>query len=199
MRVPGVTELQNPKCMSLLRKTGGAEVSTGSTADIAFLLLTFFLMTTVINDEKGLTLMLPQWNDEPITSEKHQRNVFTIQVNANSELLIEGEPRNTLEGVTAEIKKFILNNGADPSLSENPEDAVVSLKTDRGTSQQAFIAILDAIQAAYYEIYAARAGITTKAFRELDLNDKAQKQIYDAARKDIPMNISMAEPTRVDH
>lgn len=185
--------------MSLLRKTGRAEVSTSSMADIAFLLLTFFLMTTVIKDEKGLTLMLPQWNDEPLVSEKHQRNVFTIQVNANSELLIEGEPRNTLEGVTAEIKKFILNNGADPSSSENPEDAVVSLKTDRGTSQRTFIEVLDVIQAAYFEIYAERAGITTKAFRELDLNDKAQKQIYDAARKNIPMNISIAEPTRINH
>jgi biopolymer transport protein ExbD len=197
MWVPGVTELQNPKCMSLLRKTGGAEVSTGSMADIAFLLLTFFLMTTVINNGKGLTLLLPQWSDEPITSVKHQRNVFAIQINSVNEFLIEGEPRNSLAGVTAEIKKFILNNGVDPSLSVNPEEAVVSLKTDRGTSQQAFIAMLDAIQAAYYEIYAERAGITTKAFRELDLNDKTQKQIYDAARKNIPMNISMAEPTSI--
>jgi len=197
MRVPGVTTLQNPKCMSLLRKTGSAEVSTGSMADIAFLLLTFFLMTTVINNEKGLTLLLPQWSDEPITSEKHQRNIFAIQINSENEFLIEGEPRNSLAGVTGEIKNFILNNGVDPSLSINPEEAVVSLKTDRGTSQQAFIAMLDVIQAAYYEIYAERAGITTKAFRELDLNDKSQKQIYDAARKNIPMNVSMAEPTSI--
>jgi biopolymer transport protein ExbD len=117
MRVPGVTELQNPKCMSLLRKTGSAEVSTGSVADIAFLLLTFFLMTTVINNERGLTLLLPQWSDEPITSVKHQRNIFAIQINSVNEFLIEGEPRTSLAGVTAEIKKFILNNGVDPLLS----------------------------------------------------------------------------------
>ena len=183
--------------MSYLRKMSTAEVSTSSMADIAFLLLTFFLMTTVINNERGLTLLLPQWSVEPITSEKHQRNVFAIQINSVNEFLIEGEPRNSLAGVTDEIKKFILNNGVDPSLSVNPDEAVVSLKTDRGTSQQAFIAMLDVIQAAYYEIYAERAGITTKAFRELDLNDKTQKQIYDAARKNIPMNISMAEPTSI--
>ena len=183
--------------MSLLRKTGSAEVSTGSMADIAFLLLTFFLMTTVINNEKGLTLLLPQWSDEPIISDKHQRNVFAVQINSENEFLIEGEPRNSLAGVTDEIKKFILNNGVDPSLSVNPEEAVVSLKTDRGTSQQAFVAVLDVIQAAYYEIYAERAGISAKAFRELDLNDKAQKETYDMARTGIPMNISMAEPTQV--
>lgn len=185
--------------MSLLRKTGSAEVSTSSMADIAFLLLTFFLMTTVIKNEKGLTLMLPQWSDVQIRSEIHQRNVFAIQINSANEFLIEGEPRSSLEGLTAEIKKFILNNDVDPSLSVNPEEAVVSLKTDRGTSQQAFIEMLDVIQAAYYEIYAGRAGITSKAFRELDLNDKEQKQIYDAAREGIPMNISMAEPTKVNN
>jgi biopolymer transport protein ExbD len=179
--------------MSLLRKTGSAEVSTSSMADIAFLLLTFFLMTTVIKNEKGLTLMLPQWNNDPITEPVHQRNVFAVQINSSNEFLIEGEPRNSLAGVTAEIKKFILNNNADPSLSENPEKAVVSFKTDRGTSQRAFIDALDAIQTAYYEIYAARAGITPKAFRELDLTDKEQLKIYDAARKGIPMNISMAD------
>ncbi|MCE7863343.1 MAG: biopolymer transporter ExbD [Bacteroidetes bacterium CHB5] len=184
--------------MSMLRKLGCAVVSTSSMADIAFLLLTFFLITTVIKNDKGLTLMLPPWNNNVTTESVHQRNVFTIQVNSENQFLIEGEPRSTLDGLTAEIKKFILNNNANPALSENPEKAIVSLKTDRGTSQQAFIDALDAIQAAYYEIYADRAGISTREFRELDLSTRKHQQIYDAARKGIPMNISMAEPTHAD-
>lgn len=185
--------------MSMLRKLGRAVVSTSSMADIAFLLLTFFLITTVIKNDKGLSLMLPPWNNNKIITESvHQRNVFTIQINSENQFLIEDEPRSTLDGLTAEIKKFILNNNANPALSENPEKAIVSLKTDRGTSQQAFIDALDAIQAAYYEIYADRAGISPREFRELDLSTRKHQQIYDAARKGIPMNISMAEPTHAD-
>jgi biopolymer transport protein ExbD len=185
--------------MSLLRKAGGVEVNTSSMADIAFLLLTFFLMTTVINNDKGLTLLLPVWEEHPMIIDKNQRNVFTVQLNSENNALIEGEPRNNLVGLTDEIKRFILNYGVDPSLSVNPVEAVVSLKADRGTSHQAFVDALDAIQAAYYEIYAERVGISTKAFRELDLNDKAQKQMYDKARENTPMNISIAEPTQVSN
>lgn len=185
--------------MSLLRKTGSAEISTSSMADIAFLLLTFFLMTTVIKNEEGLGLVLPQWSEYPITSELHQRNVFTIQINSGDKFLVEGEQRDNLGGVTKEIKEFILNNNINPLLSESPEKSVVSLKTDRGTSHRAFIKAVDIIQAAYYEIYSERAGLTTKAFRELDLNNKSQRQIYESAREGIPMNISMAEPTKIDN
>jgi len=76
----------------MLRKLGSAVVSTSSMADIAFLLLTFFLITTVIKNDKGLTLMLPPWNNNVTTESVHQRNVFTIQVNSENQFLIEGEP-----------------------------------------------------------------------------------------------------------
>jgi len=185
--------------MSYLRKLGSAEVSTSSMADIAFLLLTFFLMTTVIKNEKGLMLLLPQWSDVINTSEVNERNIFTIQINAENNFLVEGERRTSLSGVKDEIKKFILNDGVVNTLSENPTKAVVSLKTDRSTSHEAFIKSLDEIQGAYFEIYAERAHISVKKFRELDLNDQNEKKIYDKAREGLPMNISVAEPTQLQN
>jgi hypothetical protein len=103
-----------------------------------------------------------------------------------------------LDGVREEIQRFILNNGKDRSSSDSPKEAVVSLKTDRGTTYATFMAALDEIQAAYYEIYAERAGITPAAFRKLNLNDPSQLQIHNRAKEGIPMNISMAEPSKVN-
>lgn len=181
--------------MGYAKKLRSAEISTSSMADIAFLLLTFFLMTTVIKDEKGLTLLLPPLQEGPVKP-IHQRNLYTIQVNSADELLVERERRSSLIGLREDIKTFILNHGSNPALSDAPELAIVSLKTARGTSHAFFIATLDEIQGAYYEIYAERAGMTPAQFRMLDLDNPANKKFYDEARKGIPMNISIAEPTR---
>lgn len=183
--------------MSYLRKLGSAQVSTSSMADIAFLLLTFFLMTTVMKNEMGLVLLLPPWSDEVKTSDVKDRNVFNIQINSENNFLVEGERRSSLMGVKDEIKGFILNQGVLETLSENPAKAVVSLKADRITSNEVFTATLYEIQGAYFEIYAARANISVKQFRQLDMNNKNERKLYDKAREGIPMNISIAEPTHI--
>jgi biopolymer transport protein ExbD len=174
-----------------------AEVSTSSMADIAFLLLTFFLITTEIKNHKGIPMLLPQWVTAP-PIQRNARNLFTIQINSQNQFLIEEKPKENLIGVKDWIKKFILNNSVDPSLSESPLEAIVSLKTDRGTTHETFIAALDEIHSAYLEIYAERAGMDVKEFRNLDLKIAENKIIHDKAKEGIPMNISMAEPTKVD-
>ena len=174
-----------------------AEVTASSMADIAFLLLTFFLITTVIENQRGLPMILPQLSAVPPTPCKN-RNLFTIQINSQNQFLIEGQPRPTLLGVKDEIKQFIINDKGDASLAENPKDALVSLKADRGTKHSTFIAALDEIQSAYYEMYAQRAEMSTKEFRNLDLKINKNKIIHDRAKEGLPMNISLAEPTKVD-
>lgn len=176
------------------------EIPNASMADIAFLLLTFFLVTTTIANDKGLSIQLPAPLDpnQPQV-EFQQHNLFTIQVNSSDALLVEGEPLDDVSNLKEDIKKFILNNGANPELSDSPAKAIVTYKTDRGTSHKRFVQILDIIQNAYYDIWADQAGVTNARYREAasDLADPTNKEIYDKGREGIPMAISIAEPTKV--
>jgi biopolymer transport protein ExbD len=185
------------------------EIPNASMADIAFLLLTFFLMTTTVASDKGLMIPLPPILPPDTKVEIQERNIFKIQVNSFDKLLVEGEPwTSTNRELTDNIKTFILNNGQDPTSSENPIKAIVSLKTDRGTTHKAFIDVLDAAQAAYHEIYAERAGVTVERWKEISSDptaDELSKQQYDKGRGvipggnqvEIPMNLSIAEPTKI--
>jgi biopolymer transport protein ExbD len=170
-------------------------------ADIAFLLLTFFLMTTTIANDRGLILQLPPPPEamppEDIKIQEH--NMFKIQINSSDALLVEGNPMSDVSGLKDDIKKFIMNNGVDPLSSDSPEKAIVSFKTDRGTSHKRFVEILDIIQGAYYDIYADQAGVSNERFRKAasDLNDGNNRAIYEKGKKGYPMNLSIAEPTKV--
>jgi len=193
------------------------EIPNASMADIAFLLLTFFLMTTTVANVKGLYIQLPPPPEAlppDLQVEIQERNLFKIQINSFDNILVEGEPwLGTNRELTDKLKVFIMNNGSDPNSSDNPEKAIVSFKTDRGTTHKKFIEMLDACQAAYYEIYAERAGLKVEEWRELisdpDLDKPTDrgaelKALYNKGRGvrpdgsiEIPMALSIAEPTKV--
>ena len=184
------------------------EIPNASMADIAFLLLTFFLVTTTIANDRGLSIQLPPPPEAqpPDEVKIQEHNMFKIQVNSSDALLVEGEPMTDVTVLREQIKKFIMNNGADPLSSDNPEKAIVSYKTDRGTSHRRFIEILDIIQGAYYDIYADRVGVTNAKWREIsnDLSIEENRVMYDKGRGrrpdgtlEIPMALSIAEPTKV--
>lgn len=175
------------------------ELSSGAMADIAFLLLTFYMVTTEIKDNKGLTLMLPPYQPNAPVIAKNDRNLFAIYLNSSDALLVEKEERTSVEGLREEIKTFILNNGKDKNLSDSPIDAVVSIKTDRGTTYGRFLAILDEVQGAYYEIYGQRVGLTSAAYRKLNLEIPTEKALHEKGRSGVPMNISIAEGNGVEH
>ena len=74
------------------RRRMNNEINAGSMADIAFLLLIFFLVTTTISEDKGVLVKLPEWSPEsPPPLPIHERNVFSVLVNAQNQLLVRGK------------------------------------------------------------------------------------------------------------
>ena len=144
-----------------MARRSAPEVNAGSMADIAFLLLIFFLVTTTIETDSGLNRKLPPMEDiidPPIIK---QRNIFTVVVNKNNDLLVEEKPMQIDELREAAVT-FLDNGGGkgedacsfcqgerDPNSSDNPEKAVISLKNDRETDYKVYIAVQNELVAAY--------------------------------------------------
>jgi len=166
------------------------EVNAGSMADIAFLLLIFFLVTTTIDVDKGITVKLPPWSDEPPPEMKlNERNVYSVLVNANDELLVRGQPMRPGD-LRENTKNFIANPRKMPNMAETPKKAIISLKNDRGTSYEAYIRVYNELKAAYRELWDDAADVQYgRTYDELELEEKR------TLRADIPLVISEAEPT----
>ncbi len=172
------------------------EINSGSMADIAFLLLIFFLVTTTIASDKGLPMTLPQKKDpnDKTVIEFNARNVFNVLVNSRNQLLVEDEPM-AVEQLKDAVMRFVSNNGVNPDLSDSPQKAVVSIKTDRGTDYGVYLKVLDAVKAAYNELRAKYLGISVKEYLNLDTDNPADKEKLDKAKEAFPANISEAEPS----
>lgn len=167
------------------------EINAGSMADIAFLLLIFFLVTTVIAEDKGVLVKLPPWSDEPPPELTiNTRNVYSVLVNAQNQLLVRKEPME-ISKLKEHTKEFILNPNKRADLSEDPTKALVSLKNDRGTKYETYLEVYNELKAAYNEIWEEQA---MKRFgsKYEDLN-KTQR---DEISKLYPLVISEAEPTK---
>lgn len=182
--------------MRVNRKLSHEVVSTGSMADIAFLLLIFFLVSTTILQEKGLALNLPPDQKDRPPMPVNDRNVFNISINSKNQFLVQDQPRQSLDNLKEELKVFILNPAGLETLAESPQKAVISLKTSRGTEYATFISVLDLLKGTYYEIYGERVGLTARRYLSLDPEKPADAVLYEKGREGIPMNISIAEPTR---
>ena len=171
-------------------------------ADIAFLLLIFFLVTTTMDVDKGLLVKLPPWTEE--SSEEQdikEKNIFVVLVNAQDQLLIESEYA-TLEDVRRLAKEFIDNNGdgscedcrglRDQASSDNPKKAVISLQNDRGTSYNMFVKVRNELLGAYTDLRNELA--TRKYGRDYESLSESDKE---AVNEVYPQFISEAEPVQV--
>ncbi len=166
------------------------EINAGSMADIAFLLLIFFLVTTTIVEDKGVLMKLPPWSEEPPEVEKMKtRNVYSVLVNADNQLLVRGEPTD-VKRLRQNTKIFIANPQRLENMAESPTKAIISLKNDRGTEYETYLEVLNELKAAYNELRNEEAN---KRFgKDYAFCTKEQRT---EIRNKIPLVISEAEPT----
>ncbi|MUU77029.1 ExbD/TolR family protein [Winogradskyella endarachnes] len=139
-----------------------ATVNAGSMADIAFLLLIFFLVTTTISADKGILRQLPRVCDSgDCTDNIAERNLMRVYVNAQQQIMIDDEIVELSEIKTI-VTSFIDNNGYSncnyckgeqlKASSDHPKEAVISLRHDALTKYEHFIAVQDEITKAYYQL-----------------------------------------------
>lgn len=130
------------------------EVNAGSMADIAFLLLVFFLVTTTMNQNQGVKATLPPYVDPEDIPEidYKQRNILEILVNKNDQLLVGGDELKITDLRETAVNFLKADGKGGPDLPESSDKAVISLKSDRGTSYQAYLQVQNELAAAYREV-----------------------------------------------
>ncbi len=182
------------------------EINASSMADIAFLLLIFFLVTTTMNVDTGLARMLPPIPDPSVKQddvEVKKRNIFTVLINKSDKLLVRGEPMD-VSMLKEKTKEFVMNPNNDPNLSDHKEkevpmignfmvsEGVVSLQNDRGTSYTMYMKVQNELVAAYNEL---REDLSRSLFGKP--YDKLSPAESEALGKALPTRISEAEPKNI--
>ena len=139
-----------------------ATVNAGSMADIAFLLLIFFLVTTTISADKGILRQLPRiCETEDCTSNIPERNLIRISMNEKQQIMVDNDIVE-LTDIKNRVEVFIDNNGVgtcdycegeqSETSSDHPKEAVISLSHDALTKYNLFISVQDEITKAYYDL-----------------------------------------------
>ena len=191
--------------MGNARKT--PEVRADSQADIAFLLLIFFLVATTMNSDKGLSRVLPPLPPEDVKVEDikvKERNVLLVFVNAAGQIMAGNESMD-IRGLKDKAKEFILNPMDDENLPEKKEteidlgdgskwvypvsEGVVSLQTTRDTSYEVYIMVQNELSRAFNEV---RDQVAMQKFGSV-FEDLTEDQ-RTAITKAVPQKISEAEP-----
>lgn len=199
-----------------------SEINAGSMADIAFLLLIFFLVTTTMDVDSGISRKLPEKSEDTPEVVIKEKNVLDIVVNRNNQILIEGDQQVQVTDIKRIAMDFIDNGGGlsapkdgkpgepcdyckgakDPTSSDHPSKAIISLQSDRGTTYGMYIAIQNEIEAAYNELRNRLALQKYKrSYKDLlrDYKDSGSKKIkekIDFLKESYPQIISEPEPIK---
>ena len=182
------------------------EINSSSTADIAFLLLCYFLMTTTMGSQTGLSRRLPPMpdKDQKVEDQKvNRRNIIQVKINSADRILAGSEPID-ISQLKDKIKEFLTNPMNDPNLPEKEvqdiegfgeypvSKGIISLQNDRGTSYQAYIAVQNELVKAVNEL---RDDFSRKNYSKVfsQLTEEQQGIV----KKAVPQFISEAEPKDV--
>lgn len=183
------------------------EVNSSSQADIAFMLLIFFLVTTTMDVDSGISRKLPPMpqEDQPKDDNKQtkERNVFEVLINKSDRLLVEGQPLD-IRFLRERTKEFFANPYNKDNLSEkSPREVeffgtvevtkgVVSLQNDDATTYGMYIKVQNEITAAVQEL---RDQLSMAKFGKK--YDDLKEDEQDAVKKIYPNAISEAEPVKI--
>jgi len=144
------------------------------------------LLTTTMNVDSGIASTLPTMPKEELRDE-NAKNIYVVLINTNSQLLVEGELMD-ISQLKDGAKKFIDNNGKDPNSSDNPQKAIISLKSKRGTSYKMYIRVQNELTAAYTELRNEKSNLDYgKDFNKLNGDE------YKTIKNYYPMKISEAD------
>ncbi|MCD8186126.1 MAG: biopolymer transporter ExbD [Rikenellaceae bacterium] len=180
------------------------QINSSSTADIAFIILIFFLMTTTMNVDSGIQRQLPPMpQEEQPPMDINQRNILLVFVSASNDIMVGGE-RMDISQIKDKVKEFVLNPYEDPHLSDfeitevdnlgsYPVSlGVVSLQNDRGTNYGTYIQVQNELTRAFSEI---REEVSMRYYGRsfTELGDENRKAVTIA----VPQKISEAEPRNI--
>lgn len=182
----------------MARKTPG--INTGSMADISFLLLTFFLLTSSINTEQGIPRRLPPPAKDSVVVPENERNVLNVVVNFKNEISVNG---NVIEitQLKDKTKEFLENPFDIPTLPEKVtktidligdyrvSKGIISLKNDQSTSYNIYVSVQNELEKAINEL---RDKVATQYFgKKYEFLDTAMQS---SIKKAVPMQVSEAKP-----
>ncbi len=169
------------------RKMAEAAIPTSSMADIAFLLLLFFLVATVIDVDTGIGLTLPEYVEDVQNVKVDKDRMAAILINENGDVLVDGTPVPVFQ-IKNNLKPRIISKIDLPSNKK----LIVSVKTDRKTNYNTYIQALDQVKQAYFEV---RDEYSNQQYGK-SYNDIVPEQ-QDVVKDKIPIIISLAEPESV--
>lgn len=181
------------------------EIPSASLADIAFLLLIFFLVTTTMDVDSGIYRKLPQWveNQQDDEQDINERNILQVLINKNNDLLVDGQPTDLSE-LKNIAKEFLLNpyNRSDYSEKEEKEveffgtvmvsKGVISLQNDKSTKYGRYIEVQNELVACFNEL---KDDLAREHWGKLYANLLKEEQ--EAVNQIRPAFISEADPVEI--